>query len=144
MHWSRSLLSQLWSSWADAVSVVQPATVIRWTGFKLFWTWKSRGTGQAARPSPRRSERSSDGATVRLKIPVSGVQFSPVHHFFPPPDAGNPRWAWRSVTSGPREPCDGLGPLGMVFGSGFSLPIRLNGVGIGADRWRRAIASSDP
>src|SRR2546427_3815183 len=38
------LLSRLWSGWADAVSVVQPATVIRWqrAGFKLFWTWKSR------------------------------------------------------------------------------------------------------
>ena len=34
------LLSRLWSGWADAVSVVQPATVIRWqrTGFKLVWT----------------------------------------------------------------------------------------------------------
>jgi putative transposase len=38
------LLSRLWSGWTDAVSVVQPATVIRWqrTGFKLVWTWKSR------------------------------------------------------------------------------------------------------
>ena len=29
--------------WTDVVSVVQPATVIRWqrSGFKLFWTWKS-------------------------------------------------------------------------------------------------------
>jgi putative transposase len=41
------LLSRLWSGWTDAVSVVQPATVIRWqrTGFKLFWTWKSRRHG---------------------------------------------------------------------------------------------------
>src|SRR4029453_5014605 len=41
------LLSHLWSGWTDAVSVVQPATVIRWqrTGFKLFWTWKSRRNG---------------------------------------------------------------------------------------------------
>jgi putative transposase len=41
------LLSRLWSGWADAVSVVQPATVIRWhrTGFRLFWTWKSRRHG---------------------------------------------------------------------------------------------------
>jgi putative transposase len=38
------LLSRLWSGWTDAVSIVQPATVIRWhrTGFSLFWTWKSR------------------------------------------------------------------------------------------------------
>jgi hypothetical protein len=37
------LLSRLWSGWTDAVSVVQPATVIRWqrSGFKLFWTCKS-------------------------------------------------------------------------------------------------------
>jgi len=45
LYWA--LLSYLWSGWADAVSVVQPATVIRWqrTGFKLFWTWKSRRNG---------------------------------------------------------------------------------------------------
>ena len=43
------LLSRIWSGWTDAVSVVQPATVIRWqrTGFKLLWTWKSR---RRARP----------------------------------------------------------------------------------------------
>ena len=41
------LLSRLWSGWTDAVSVVQPATVIRWQriGFKLVWTWKSRRNG---------------------------------------------------------------------------------------------------
>jgi hypothetical protein len=41
------LLSRLWSGWTDAVSVVQPATVIRWqrTGFRLVWTWKSRRNG---------------------------------------------------------------------------------------------------
>ena len=41
------LLSRLWRGWAEAVSIVQPETVIRWqrTGFRLFWTWKSRGHG---------------------------------------------------------------------------------------------------
>src|SRR4029453_17035338 len=41
------LLSHLWSGWSDGVSIVQPATVIRWqrSGFKLFWTWKSRRNG---------------------------------------------------------------------------------------------------
>ncbi len=41
------LLSRLWAGWTDAISVVQPATVIRWhrTGFKLFWARKSRRTG---------------------------------------------------------------------------------------------------
>jgi Ku70/Ku80 beta-barrel domain len=40
------LLSRLWSGWTEAVFIVQPATVVRWqrTGFKLFWTWKSRRT----------------------------------------------------------------------------------------------------
>ena len=40
-------LSRLWNRWTDAVSIVQPATVIRWqrTGFQLFWTWKSRRNG---------------------------------------------------------------------------------------------------
>ena len=41
------LLSRLWSGWRDGVSIVQPATVIRWqrSGFKLVWTWKSRRNG---------------------------------------------------------------------------------------------------
>jgi putative transposase len=41
------LLSRLWSGWPDGVSMVQPATVIRWqrSGFKIFWTWKSRRNG---------------------------------------------------------------------------------------------------
>ena len=41
------LLSRLWAGWTDAISVVQPATVIRWqrTAFKLVWTWKGRRNG---------------------------------------------------------------------------------------------------
>src|SRR4029453_12011117 len=41
------LLSRLWAGWTDAVSVVQPATVIRWqrAGFKLVGTRKSRRPG---------------------------------------------------------------------------------------------------
>jgi putative transposase len=46
------LLSRLWNRWMDAVSIVQPETVIRWqrTGFRLFWTWKSHRNGPG-RPS---------------------------------------------------------------------------------------------
>jgi hypothetical protein len=42
-----ALLSRLWSGWTDALSIVQPATVIRWqrTGFRLVWAWKSRRNG---------------------------------------------------------------------------------------------------
>ena len=41
------LLSRLWAGWTDALSVVQPATVIRWqrTAFKLLWAWRSRRNG---------------------------------------------------------------------------------------------------
>ena len=41
------LLSRLWSGWPDGVSIVQPATVVRWqrSAFKIFWTWKSRRNG---------------------------------------------------------------------------------------------------
>ncbi len=41
------LLSHLWSGLTDAVSVVQPATVIRWqrSAFQLFWAWKSGRNG---------------------------------------------------------------------------------------------------
>jgi hypothetical protein len=41
------LLSRLWSGWTDGISIVQPATAIRWqrSGFKVFWTWKSRRPG---------------------------------------------------------------------------------------------------
>ena len=42
------LLSRIWSGWRDSLSVVKPETVIRWhrKGFRLYWTWKSRRTGQ--------------------------------------------------------------------------------------------------
>src|SRR4029450_3497184 len=44
------LLSRLWSGWSDGVSIVQPATVIRWqrSGFKLFWGRKGRREGRGA------------------------------------------------------------------------------------------------
>jgi putative transposase len=53
------LLARLWHGWAEAVLLVKPETVIRWqrTGFRLFWTWKSRRPGPAAPPSPPRSAR---------------------------------------------------------------------------------------
>ena len=42
------LLSRIWSGWRDSLSFVKPETVIRWhrKGFRLYWTWKSRRTGQ--------------------------------------------------------------------------------------------------
>ena len=42
------LLSRIWSGWRESLSFVKPETVIRWhrRGFRLYWTWKSRRTGQ--------------------------------------------------------------------------------------------------
>jgi len=37
-------LCRLWPDWQNALLIVKPETVIGWhrTGFKLYWTWKSR------------------------------------------------------------------------------------------------------
>ena len=37
-------LSKLWPGWRSALTIVQPATVLRWhrRGFKLYWRWRSR------------------------------------------------------------------------------------------------------
>jgi putative transposase len=37
-------LLRLWPDWRGALSLVQPATVVRWhrKGFRAYWRWKSR------------------------------------------------------------------------------------------------------
>ena len=39
-----STLARGWSGWREAVTVVQPDTVVRWhrTAWRRYWTWKSR------------------------------------------------------------------------------------------------------
>jgi transposase InsO family protein len=41
------ILARVWPEWRTALTMVQPATVIRWhrKGFALYWTWKSRKSG---------------------------------------------------------------------------------------------------
>jgi putative transposase len=67
------LLSRLWAGWNDAISVVQPATVLRWqrTGFKLFWTWKSRrnGPGRPVAPEVRTLIRRMSKANLLWDAP---------------------------------------------------------------------------
>jgi hypothetical protein len=65
------LRSQLWSGWAEAVSIVQPETVVRWqrTGFRLFWTWKSRRTGPG-RPSIAPELRALIRRMSRANLPL--------------------------------------------------------------------------
>ena len=46
-------LSRTWGDWRTALVIVKPETVVAWhrKGFRLFWTWKSRGrTGRPALP----------------------------------------------------------------------------------------------
>ena len=40
-------LRRLWPDWRSALSLVQPATVVRWhrRGFRAYWRWKSRING---------------------------------------------------------------------------------------------------
>jgi transposase InsO family protein len=41
-------LSRVWSRWAEALTIVQPDTVVGWhrKGFARFWTWKSKRVGR--------------------------------------------------------------------------------------------------
>jgi hypothetical protein len=41
------VLARVWPEWRTALTIVQPATVIRWhrLGFALYWSWKSRKLG---------------------------------------------------------------------------------------------------
>jgi putative transposase len=42
-----TILRRFWSGWADALIIVQPATVVGWhrAGFRLYWRWRSRPRG---------------------------------------------------------------------------------------------------
>ena len=44
-------LRRFWWRWADALLIVQPATVVGWhrTGFRLYWRWRSRPRGGRAK-----------------------------------------------------------------------------------------------
>ena len=42
------LISRIWLSWCKSIVIVKPDTVVRWhrKGFKLFWTFKTKGAGR--------------------------------------------------------------------------------------------------
>ncbi len=48
-------LYRLWPGCLDVVVIVKPDTVIRWhrSGFRLFWTWKSRPRRRGRPPVPQ-------------------------------------------------------------------------------------------
>jgi hypothetical protein len=82
------VLSRLWSGWQQALSMVQPATVIRWhrEGFKRFWTKKTR-TECGGRPAVDRKVRAlirrmsranvtSGAPRIRNELCKIGIQVS--------------------------------------------------------------------
>ena len=58
-------LMRLWPDWRSALSLVQPATVVRWhrKGFRAYWRWKSRTNG--GRPRIGREVRGLVGGESR-------------------------------------------------------------------------------
>jgi putative transposase len=53
------VLRRLWPGWKSALTLVQPATVVRWhrAGFKLYWAWISRHSVRAGRKCVSRELR---------------------------------------------------------------------------------------
>jgi putative transposase len=99
-------LYRLWSGCLDTVVIVKPDTVIRWhrTGFRLFWTWKSRRhrrgrpqVPQEVRVLIRRMSRENPlwgaprihGELLKLGIGISQATVSKhmVRHRHPPSQA---------------------------------------------------------
>ncbi len=46
------LLRRFWSGWAESLTIVRPATVVRWhrAGFRIYWNWLSRRGTRSGRP----------------------------------------------------------------------------------------------
>jgi hypothetical protein len=53
------MLRRFWKGWKEALTLVQPETVVRWhrAGFKLYWTWLSRHRSRAGRKCVSRELR---------------------------------------------------------------------------------------
>src|SRR3989449_2050453 len=79
-----ALLTRCTASWRTTVTVVQPATVLRWhrEGFRLLWRWRSRARGrrptrhatlirEMAAQNPRWGAERLRGELLKLKIRVS-------------------------------------------------------------------------
>ncbi|MSO21526.1 MAG: transposase [Acidobacteria bacterium] len=66
-------LSTVWSSWRSALVIVKPDTVLGWhrKGFRLYWTWKSRGC-RPGRPELSVAVRSLI-RKMRLANPTGGA-----------------------------------------------------------------------
>jgi len=79
-----ALLTRCTASWRTTVTLVQPATVLRWhrEGFRLLWRWRSRPRGrrptryatlirEMAARNPRWGAERLRGELLKLGIPVS-------------------------------------------------------------------------
>jgi hypothetical protein len=70
-------LYRLFPSVLNAVTIVQPETVIRWhrTGFRLYWRWKSRSRGGRPRVSLLKNP-SGHGIGLPMKAMVDDFGYS--------------------------------------------------------------------
>ena len=91
-RWTIAVLARWTGTWRTAVTLVQPATVLRWhrEGFRLFWRWRSRPGGPEADrprgPHPRSELEQSPlgrganpGRTPQAKTPRHEANNSKVH-----------------------------------------------------------------
>ena len=81
-------LLRLWPDWRGALSLVQPATVVRWhrKGFRAYWRWKSRTNGGRPRIDREVRELIRDMWTsnptwgklrIRAELAKIGIEVSP-------------------------------------------------------------------
>ncbi len=69
-RWTVGVLSRFTSTWPSAVTLFEPATVLRWhrAGFRVFWRWRSRRGGR------RRTSHASTIRDMSAKNPRWGAE----------------------------------------------------------------------
>jgi hypothetical protein len=112
------VLSRIWTAWRESLVIVTPDTVIRWhrKGFKLFWTFKSKGAGRPrvdreirklvrkmAKANPSWGAPRIQGELLRLGFDVSERTVS---NLMPrrPPNA-KPSQTWRTFLNNHVNKC---------------------------------------
>jgi hypothetical protein len=112
------VLSRIWTAWRESLVIVTPDTVVRWhrKGFKLFWTFKSKGAGRPrvdreirklvrkmAKANPSWGAPRIQGELLRLGFDVSERTVS---NLMPrrPPNA-KPSQTWRTFLNNHVNKC---------------------------------------
>ena len=101
-------LRRLWPDWRSALSLVQPATVVRWhrRGFRAFWRWKSRINGGRPRIDREVRELIHDmwnsnptwgKPRIQAELRKIGIEVSDSTVWrYRPPRGSPPSQSWRS------------------------------------------------